>query len=160
MSPSFKVSKFKKVDDFLFWSVIFEACLVLLAMLLAALYEMKVPISDLALAQKMLELTITLDGVLFGFSAVMIGFFFRSGSKMSESKLKLSLWWALVAFWSYISSILLAFIAMSELNQQTRTIPIFTPIQLTIFGSIFTSIYMVLIFIEENFPVENELTKK
>lgn len=156
MSPSLNVSKFKKVDDFLVWSIFFEIGIVLLAMLIG----LGLPVSDPVLAQKMLELTVSLDGVLFGFSAVMIGFFLRNSNKISEPKLKISLWWALVAFWSYISSILIAFIAMSELNQQIITIPIFTPIWLTIFGSIFTSIYMVLIFIEEIFPVENELTQR
>jgi hypothetical protein len=156
MSPSLNVSKFRKVDDFLVWSAFFEMGMALLAMLIGLV----LPVSDPALAQKMLELTISLDGVLFGFSAVMIGFFFRNSNKISDPKLKTSLWWALVAFWSYIFSILLAFIAMSELNQQTTYIPVFMPILLTIFGSIFTSIYMVLIFIEEIFPVENELMQK
>lgn len=154
--PYLNVSKFKKVDDFIFWSIIFEVALVLLAIILA----LGLPVSDPALAQRMLELTITLDGVLFGFSAVMIGFFLRNSTKISEPKLKVSLMWGLCAFWSYISSILLAFVTMRDLNTQIAIFSVFAPIWLTIFGAIFSSIYMVLIFIEENFPAENELAKK
>jgi uncharacterized protein YybS (DUF2232 family) len=108
----------------------------------------------------MLELTITLDGVLFGFSGVMIGFFLRRSDKIAEPQLKLSLWWALMASWSYIMSILISFMTMAWLNRQTFVFSVFTPIWLTILGSIFTSIYLILLFIEEIFPTENKATKK
>jgi hypothetical protein len=155
MNP-FKVSKFKKADDFLFWSIAFAILLVLLASFLALF----LPVSDPVLGQRMLELTVTLDGVLFGFSGVMIGFFIRRSDKIREPQLKLSLWWALMAFWSYIMSIFIAFSVMTSLERQTFVFSVGTPITLTLFGSIFTSIYMVCIFIEEIFPAENELTKK
>lgn len=148
----FKVSKFKNSNDFFFWSIVLEFVLILIAGVIGS----TLMVTDQAIAQKMLELTITLDGVLFGFSAVMIGFYFRGSSTISESRLKLSLWWALMAFWSYIMSILISFMTMAWLNRQTFVFSVFTPIWLTILGSIFTSIYLILLFIEEIFPEQDE----
>jgi hypothetical protein len=132
----------------------------MLLVLLASFIAGVLPVGDPVLGQKMLELTVTLDGVLFGFSGVMIGFFLRGSDKISEPQLKLALWWALMAFWSYIMSIFIAFSVMTLLDQQTFVFSVCTPIALTLFGSIFTSIYMVCIFIEEIFPAESEPTKK
>lgn len=109
------------------------------------------PHVETALAQKILETLIGLDGVLFGFSAVMVGLFLRNSHKLSEITLKRCLLFALLSFWSFILSIMFAFIIFT-LSQQGTTITLFTPIFLTLFGSLCSSIYLVMIFIEEIFP--------
>lgn len=154
--PSFDLGNLKTADDFLTWSIFFAIIMIIVSLPLGWFVQ----VYDPTVAQKMLELTINLDGVLFGFSAVMVGFFFHSYDKISKPNVKRGLWWGLAAFWMYIMSILFAFMAMSNSNPQATGIPIFTPTCLTIFGSIFTSICIMLIFLETIFPVENEPGQK
>jgi len=142
-----KVSKFKKPDDFFFWSAMIEFGVTIGAMFLASFF----PYVETTLAQKILETVISLDGVLFGFSAVMVGLFLRNSHKLSDITLKRCLMFALLSFWSFILSIFFAFIVLA-LGQQGTNIPLFTPIFLTLFGSLCSSIYLVMIFIEEIFP--------
>lgn len=147
----FKIKKFEKPDDFYFWSAIIELGVTIGAMFLASFF----PYVETTLAQKILETVISLDGVLFGFSAVMIALFLRNYHKLSEITLKRCLMFALLSFWSFILSIFFAYIVLA-LGQQGTTIRLFTPIFLTLFGSVCSSIYLVMIFIEEIFPPEKE----
>jgi len=124
------------------------------AILLASFF----PDVETTLAQRILEALIRLDGVLFGFTAVMVGLFLRDFRKLSEPTLKFCLLFVMLSFWSYIVSILFAFTILT-LGQEGATIPLFTPIYLTLFGSICSSIYLVMIFIEEIFPKEQEIKK-
>ena len=105
------------------------------------------------IAQKILETLIGVDGVLFGFSGVMIGLFLRNFHKLSEITLKRCFMFASLSFWSYIFSIFLAFIVMA-LGQERVSIPVFMPVFLTIFGALCSSIYLLMIFIEEIYPSE------
>ena len=147
----FKRKMFKKSEDFYFWSAMIALVITIGAMFLASFF----PYVETTLARKILETVIGLDGVLFGFSAVMIGLFLRNSHKLSEITLKRCLMLALSSFWSFILSILFAFIVLA-LGQQGTNIPLFTPIFLTLFGSLCSSIYLVMIFIEEIFPLEKE----
>lgn len=143
--------KLKKPDDFYFWSAMIELIIVIGAMFLASF----LPYVETTLARKILETVISLDGVLFGFSAVMMGLFLRNSHKLSEATLRRCLMFALSSFWSFILSIFFAFLVLA-LGQQGTNIPFFTPILLTLFGSLCSSIYLILIFIEEIFPSEKE----
>jgi len=147
----FKVRKFKKPDDFYFWSSFTVACVAIGAILLASF----IPQVETALAQKILEILIGLDGVLFGFTGVMIGLFLRNSHKLSETTLRRCFMFALMAFWSYILSIFGSFLILA-LGQQKASMQLFTPVFLTIFGSFCSSIYLVMVFIEEIFPEEKE----
>jgi len=146
-----KIIKLEKPDDFFFWSAMIELSVCIGAFFLASFF----PRVETTLGQKLLETVISLDGVLFGFSAVMIGLFLRNFYKLSEITMKRCLLFALDSFWSFIVSILFAFTIMG-LGQENANIPLFTPILLTLFGGLCSSIYLILIFIEEIFPPEKE----
>lgn len=77
------VKKFKKPDDF-FW----PAFSVIFVSVGASFLASFVPHVETALAQKILEILIGLDGVLFGFSGVIIGLFLRNSHRLSEITLK------------------------------------------------------------------------
>ena len=143
--------RLKKPDDFYFWSAMIELVIGCGAAFLASFF----PYVETTLAQKILETVIGLDGVLFGFSAVMIGLFLRDSHELSEITLKRCFIFALCSFWSFIISIFFAFIVLAS-GQEGTNIPLFTPILLTLFGSLCSSIYLILIFIEEIFPPEKE----
>jgi len=146
--------KVRKPYDFYFWSVMIVFAVSIGAIFLASFF----PYVEITVAQRVLEALIRLDGVLFGFTAVMVGLFLRDLRMLSEVTLKRCLLLVMSSFWSYIVSILFAFTILA-LGQENVTIPLFTPIYLTLFGSICSSIYLVMIFIEEIFPKGEEVKK-
>lgn len=154
MREILKVSKFRKPYDFYFWSVMIVFTVSIGAIFLASFF----PYVEITVAQRILEALIRLDGVLFGFTAVMAGLFLRDFRKLSEATLKRCLLLTMSSFWSYTLSIFFAFTILT-LGQENVTIPLFTPIYLTLFGNLCSSIYLVMIFIEEIFPREQEIKK-
>lgn len=109
------------------------------------------PAFDDAIVQKISELLIALDGTLFGFTAVMTGLFLRERKMLASKTMSGFLTWALLAFWSFIFSILFCFILIG-LGQESTTIPAMAPVLLTVFGGICASVYMVLVLADEYFP--------
>ena len=133
----------KRAQDMLFWSMMIEFAVILGAYFITSL----MPPATVIGAQSMLETLIRLDGVLFGFSAVMIGLFVGKFERVSKRFLNRCFMFALLSFWSYIFSIFSAFINIYTGMQ--GNIPIFMPVLLTLFGALCSSIYTVLVFIEE-----------
>ena len=146
--------KVRKPYDFYFWSAMIVFAVSIGAIFLASFF----PYVEITVAQRILEALIRLDGVLFGFTAVMVGLFLRDFRKLSEATLKRCLLLTMSSFWSYILSIFFAFTILT-LGQESVTIPLFTPIYLTLFGSLCSSIYLVMIFIEEISSKEQEIKK-
>jgi len=84
------------------------------------------------------ENVIRLDGVLFGFSATMFSIvYLKQNSKKLMETVSIFI---LVAFWSFLFSILMAFSNL-WFNNRSQS---FTPVILTFCGGISCSIYIVL----------------
>ena len=86
------------------------------------------------------ENVIRLDGVLFGFSATMFSIvYLKQDLKKPKLMTEVSTF-ILVAFWSFLFSILMAFSNLWSNNSSQS----FAPVILTFCGGIFCSIYIVL----------------
>jgi uncharacterized protein YacL len=109
------------------------------------------PQTDEVTSQKILESLITLDGVLFGFTAVMIGFFLRESLKLTDKTMKRSLTLSLTAFLCFIFSIFLSFMGIS-LGLDYMEMPVLTPVFGTVFGAFCASANLILIFSDEHYP--------
>lgn len=133
--------KHTRADDMFFWSA-----MIVFAVSIGAFFIVSfIPPTTVTGIQSMLETLIRLDGVLFGFSGVMLGLFIGKFEKVSETFLKRFLMLVLSSFWSYIFSIFFAFINIYFGVQDW----VFMPILLTLFGALCSSVYTVLVFIEE-----------
>jgi len=139
--------KIEKAEDIFFWSSMIE----LLAFVVVSLLDSSFPNVEATTAQKILEALIPLDGVVFGFSGVMVGLFLRNFHKLSEKTLKGCFMFTALSFWSYIFSILFSFLYIA-LGQERVTYSVFTPVLLTIFGLLCSSILLLMIFAEEIYP--------
>lgn len=133
--------KIEKADDMLFWSMLIELAVGIGAFFIASL----MPPADVIRTQTMLETLIRLDGVLFGFSGVMVGLFIEKSKPMGQKSFYSCLMFALLAFWSYFLSISFAFINIYIGVQEW----VFMPVPLTLFGILCSSIYTLMVFIEE-----------
>jgi membrane protein YdbS with pleckstrin-like domain len=88
------------------------------------------------------ESVIRLDGVLFGFSATMFSIvYLKQGSKKPKKLMTTVSAFILVAFWSFLISIVLAF---SNLWFNNNSSLAFAPVILTFMGGVFCSIYIVM----------------
>jgi hypothetical protein len=96
--------------------------------------------------------------VFFGFTAVMVGLFLRESIKLTEKTLIQSLTFAMIAFWSFISSILFSFLLIG-LGQDKVLVPTFAPVFITVFGAICSSVYLVMVFSDEAFPTGYKKSK-
>jgi hypothetical protein len=114
----------------------------IIAALLIALYSPSISVTE---AQSILQTLISLDGVLFGFSAVMIGLVFGSQKRISKKLVRNSALLILVSFWCYLVSLGISFDFIYYEAQKA----VFAPIYLTLIGAACSSIYMVLLFVEE-----------
>jgi hypothetical protein len=112
------------------------------------------PRLEKTLAQLMYEDLIRLDGVLFGFSAVMLGLFLRDFPKMSEKSFDHCLVFVTTSFLCYILSILLSFMGMA-FGQQW----VFGLVVLTVAGAISSSIYIIMTLVEEYYPTAKKNLK-
>jgi uncharacterized protein YacL len=106
-------------------------------------------------AQKILESLISLDGVLFGFTAVMIGLFLRQSIKLSDKTLKRAIGLSLVAFLCFIISIFLSFLTIG-FGQEYMEMPVLTPVFATIVGAICASVTLILLFTDEYYPPKKD----
>ncbi len=95
------------------------------------------------LSARIMENVIRLDGVLFGFSAVMLTLIYRA---VATEKSKLSVTFlSAISFWSYLLSIFMSF---SNLMWQNSSNQIFVPVLLTCFGGLCSSIYVIMIMLQ------------
>ena len=109
------------------------------------------PKIDEVTSQKILTSLISLNGVLFGFTGVMVGLFLRNIIRLSEKTLKRCMGLVMVAFWCFIFSILFSFLIIG-LGQEVINMPTFTPVFATAAGAFCSSIYLVMIFLDEYYP--------
>lgn len=100
--------------------------------------------------QSMLETLIRLDGILFGFTAVMMGLFIGKSERPSAVSFYRTIMYALISFWSYIFSILGAFVGI-YLDDS-----LFWPVILTLFGAAHSSIYIVLVAFQEKLGAKKQ----
>lgn len=142
----FKKGIIKTPEDMYIWSV-FTVFIFFLIGLIFAIFS---PYVEISIRYAILDSVIRLDGVLFGFSAVMIGLFVREFRELSRTTMKRCLMFGLLSFWSYILSISISFLIMA-FNQTSLY---FVPINLVIIGSICSSINLVLVLAEEVFSSE------
>jgi len=126
---------------------------VVIALLAAFFVAKNLPQIDDATAQKILVPLVSLDGVLFGFTAVMVSLFLHDVTKLSERTFKRSLQFAMMAFWIYIFSILSSFLVMG-LGQEYMNMPALAPVFMTFVGTVCSSVFMILIFIDEYYPLQ------
>jgi membrane associated rhomboid family serine protease len=124
---------------------------VIVAFLVFHLLSLGMPKIDETTAQKMLVPLIGLDGVLFGFTGVMAGLFMHNINRVAEKTLKRSLRLVLIAFWFFVFSFLFSFLLLG-LGQDVMQMSVFTPIFATALGAVCSSIYLVLVFVDEYYP--------
>lgn len=97
------------------------------------------------ISKLVLENVIRLDGVLFGFTAAMISIFYFKAETQHRKFLALAVC-AVTAFLSYLLSIYMSF---CFLMAGERSGGIFLPVIITCFGGFCSSVYIVLLTIEE-----------
>lgn len=111
------------------------------------------PKIDEVAAQKILESLLSLNGVLFGFTAVMVSLFLRQSIKLTDKTLKRAIGLSLVAFFCFIFSISLSFLTMG-LGQEYMEMHVFTPVFATIAGAVCASVTLLSVFTDEYYPPE------
>jgi hypothetical protein len=120
---------------------------------LASLVTLGFPRVSSDLRASMFDNLIRLDGILFGFSAVMLGLFFRDLAKMSERTAFSCLVFIMVSFFGYIISIGASFIGMANSSPDSFPSPYFC-LALTISSLACSSIYILMILVDEYYPPE------
>jgi hypothetical protein len=139
-----------KQSDKIYWA---SALVLTIISILAALGAGAFPNVSDNLRASMFQNLITLDGILFGFSAVMLGLFFPNLAKISNKTAIRCLVFITVSFFGYIESIALSFIGMSNISSDSSLNP-YQCVILTIFSLLFSSIYLLMILVDEYFPSE------
>jgi uncharacterized membrane protein YwaF len=124
-----------------FMSGLAVGVIIFVSYLVASAYP-SIPVTD---TQSILQTLISLDGVLFGFSAVMVGLVFGRQKGISKRLVKYSTLLILVSFWCYFVSLWLSFNYIFLRTQKG----VFTPIFVTLIGAVCSSIYMVMLFLIE-----------
>jgi glucan phosphoethanolaminetransferase (alkaline phosphatase superfamily) len=105
------------------------------------------------LRTSLFENLITLDGVLFGFSIVMLGLFFPNLQKMSDGTVFCCMVFIMVSFFGYIISIGASFVGIGSGSSASFMNPYFDLV-LTLSSLVFSSIYILMILIDEYYPSE------
>ena len=146
----------KKKSDSVSDNIYVRAIIIALASFgVAGGFALALPQIDEVTSQKILESLISLNGVLFGFTAVMIGLFLRESIKLTDKTLKRCLTLSLVAFLCFIFSILLSFLTIG-LGQEFMEMPALTPVFATVFGAICASVDLILLFTDEYYPPKKD----
>jgi vacuolar-type H+-ATPase subunit I/STV1 len=104
------------------------------------------------LQQPTFDSLIRLDGVLFGFTAVMLGLFFRDIVRISEKTAFRALVFIMVSFFSYIVSIIVSFTGLTQISGFPNSA--FFALFLTVAGLVSSSIYIVMVLVDEYYPEE------
>ena len=132
----------KKVGFFYFFCAIIVLIVTILSFIFSS-YAFS-PVS-LEVSERVLENIIRLDGVLFGFTAIMTSLIYRE-EKFRGKKFLTLMGWSSISFFCYLLAIFMSF---SFLMSQTQDYQIFVPVILTCFGGLCSSIYMILTIIEQ-----------
>jgi uncharacterized membrane protein len=107
----------------------------------ATAFSYALPSVSSEVATSISENVIRLDGVLFGFSATMFSIvYLKQDSKKPKKLMTVVSTFILVAFWSFLISIMMAFSNL-WFNNSSQS---FAPVILTFWGGLFCSIYIVL----------------
>lgn len=122
------------------------AFVVLVVFLAATVLSASFPPVSQNTATTLLENVIRLNGMLFGFSAVMVGLVFGTLQEKNKKLRSKYLLFALCAFLSFLLSI---FVSFSYLMQSQSDGLIFAPVVLTCFGGICSSVYIVVTYLWE-----------
>jgi hypothetical protein len=118
-----------------FLSAVFASVTTILALLFSSTF----PTVTLDTATKVLQNVIQLDGVLFGFTAVMFTIIHtREHTYMKEITRTVFL---LTSLWCYIVSIAMSF---DMLMQQLTVSLVLAPAWVAIVGAIFSSVYLIM----------------
>lgn len=125
------------------WNYFGSALIVILATFFASTLSLALPSVSLETSARILENVIRLDGVLFGFTGVMLALIYRE-AKSPKTKAGTT-FLTTISFFCYLLSIFMSF---SFLMQQMQSNGIFVPVLLTCFGGLCSSIYIIMVFIE------------
>jgi hypothetical protein len=141
----------KKSEEFFPYTVI----VLIFSLLILGFLSSLIPTINVSEAQDIQKSVITLDGVLFGFTGVMVGLFTRNIKTLSEKTLKRIFFFALLAFFSFIFSMIFSFIQLG-LGTGAWGLTPFAPMFMMIYGAFCSSVYLLQVFYEDVFPPQNE----
>ena len=122
---------------------LFSVAIVFIVFLVSLFLSSSFPVTSSDTAIRVLENVITLNGVLFGFTAVMLSIVYHATKSYKEFHLIIMVF-AVTSFLSYLLSLYMSFCFL--MNKTTSGI-IFTPVFLTCFGGLCSSVYIVLTII-------------
>lgn len=120
-----------------------SAFIVFVIYLLATVFSASLPNVSIELSAKIMENVIRLDGVLFGFTAVMLALIHK-GRESEETKLSVT-YLSAISFFCYLLSIFMSF---SHLMWQNQSNQVFVPVMLTCFGGLCSSIYVIMMMLQ------------
>lgn len=120
-----------------------SAFIVVSATFFASVFSASLPNVSIELSAKIMENVIRLDGVLFGFTAVMLTLI-HVGKGSVKTKFSVTFLSA-VSFFCYLLSIFMGF---SNLMWQNQSNQIFVPVMLTCFGGFCSSIYVIMMMLQ------------
>jgi hypothetical protein len=133
----------------------FSTIILIIAFLVAHIIASLVPSISESLSLEIQKMIITTNGVLFGFTGVMIGLFTRNTNKISKKNLKRVFILSSIAFFSFIFSMLFSFLIVA-FGQETLQMAPLTPLIVMIFGAVCSAIYLPLTFFDNAFRIESE----
>lgn len=139
----------KRILSFYFFCFIIVFIVTLLSFVLSRAAFINVSVE---LYERILENIIRLDGVLFGFTAVMTSLIYRR-KEFRTKRFPTLLGWSTISFFCYLLSI---FMSLSFLMTHTQDYQIFVPVILTCFGGLCSSIYIILTIIDLTTPKEKK----
>jgi hypothetical protein len=135
---------------------VFSASVLIIAFLVAhVIASLVLPSISESLSLEIQKMVITINGVLFGFTGVMVGLFTRNTSKISKKNLKKVFILSTIAFFSFIFSMLFSFLLVAFGQETLRMAPL-TPLIVMIFGAVCSAIYLPLTFFDNAFRVDSE----
>lgn len=121
----------------------FSVAIVFVVFLVSIFLSSSFPIISSDTVIRVLENVITLNGVLFGFTAVMLSVVYHATKSYNEFYLSIMVF-SVTSFLSYLLSLFMSFCFL--MSQITSGV-IFTPVFLTCFGGLCSSVYIVLTMI-------------
>ena len=128
-----------------------SASILIIVFLVAHFIAKSVPSIDSTLSDEIQKAVITTDGVLFGFTGVMVGLFARTINSFSNQNLKRLFLFAMLAFLSFVFSMLFSFLLVA-FGQETLQMAPLTPLIVIVFGAFCASIFILLTFYDNVFP--------
>jgi len=127
--------------------IVLSFLLAFIIILLAFVINRTMPSVNTGIVTTALTNLIQIDGVLFGFSAIMFGLVYSSGRIHLFEGWRKSFVFGLMfsSFWCYLYSLVAAF---TDLLEQNATY-VFSDVFVTVFGAVLSSVFLLLMLIEE-----------